>query len=248
MDRGYESYNLMAHFEEKGGKYIIRVKSGKKSFASRFHLPDVPIEEEVTIKLSKNQTNKMKYLYKLNPENYRFVPNNSRFDFLPDSVDYGGNPQFYELDFRILKIPIGEGNYEVLVTNSDLPFEDIKKLYTRRWGIETSFRDLKYSIGLVNFHAKKKEGGLQEIYARFTEFNFCRWITMKISDTMSSLENYQICFSDAVYACKQFLKNKLTSSQLKTYIERHLSIIRPGRTFKRRLRNQSVVSFTYRVS
>ncbi|MHB9782610.1 IS4 family transposase, partial [Streptococcus sp. 10F2] len=62
------------------------------------------------------------------------------------------------------------------------------------------------------------------------------------------LENYQICFSDAVYACKQFLKNKLTSSQLKTYIEKHLSIIRPGRTFKRRLRTQSVVSFTYRVS
>ncbi len=37
-----------------------------------------------------------------------------------------------------------------------------KNLYASRWGIETSFRDLKYSIGLVNFHAKKKEGILQE--------------------------------------------------------------------------------------
>lgn len=248
MDRGYESYNLMAHFEEKGWQYIIRVKSGKESFASRFHLPDTSIEKMVNLKLSRNQTNKLKNLYKHDSEHYRFVPNNSRFDFLPDSINYGSNPKLYELDFRILKIPIGEGKYEVLVTNSDLPFEDIKKLYARRWGIETSFRDLKYSIGLVNFHAKKKEGVLQEIYARFTEFNFCRWITMKINDTMSSLENYQICFSDAVYACKQFLKNRLTSSKLKTYIERHLSIIRPGRTFKRRLRTQSVVSFTYRVS
>lgn len=248
MDRGYESYNLMAHFEQKGWKYIIRVQNGLESFASRFDLPDTLIEKEVAIKLSRNQTKQMKNLYKQSPKKYRFVPHNSRFDFLSDSISYGSDPQFYELHFRILKFPISEGKYEVLVTNSDLSFEEIKKLYARRWGIETSFRDLKYSVGLVNFHAKKKEGVLQEIYARFTEFNFCRWITLKVSDTMSSLENYQICFSDAVYACKQFLKNRLTSSKLETYIERHLSIIRPGRTFERRLKNQSVVSFIYRVS
>ncbi|WP_447558201.1 transposase [Streptococcus suis] len=38
----------------------------------------------------------------------------------------------------------------------------LKELYAYRWGIETSFRDLKYSIGLTHFHAKKKEGILQE--------------------------------------------------------------------------------------
>ncbi|MCO8241010.1 transposase, partial [Streptococcus suis] len=42
--------------------------------------------------------------------------------------------------------------------------EKLKDLYAYRWGIETSFRDLKYSIGLTHFHAKKKEGILQEIY------------------------------------------------------------------------------------
>lgn len=57
----------------------------------------------------------------------------------------------------------------------------IKNLYASRWGIETSFRDLKYSIGLVNFHAKKKEGILQEIFARFTNFNFCRWVTSQVA-------------------------------------------------------------------
>ncbi|MBF0806568.1 transposase [Streptococcus sp. 19428wA2_WM07] len=56
MDRGYESYNLMAHFEEKGWQYIIRVKSGKESLASSFHLPDTSIEKMVNIKLSRNQT------------------------------------------------------------------------------------------------------------------------------------------------------------------------------------------------
>ncbi|MBF0806567.1 MULTISPECIES: transposase [unclassified Streptococcus] len=89
----------------------------------------------------------MKNLYKHDSEHYRFVPHSDRFDFLPDASKYGSSPQFYELYFRVLKIQIGEGKYEVLVTNSDLPFEGIKKLYARRWGIETSFRDLKYRIG-----------------------------------------------------------------------------------------------------
>ena len=31
MDRGYESYNLMAHFQEKGWLYVIRIREGKQS-------------------------------------------------------------------------------------------------------------------------------------------------------------------------------------------------------------------------
>lgn len=46
-----------------------------------------------------------------------------------------------------------------------------------RWGIETLFRELKYSIGLSNFHAKKVTYILQEIYAKLTMYNFCEVIT-----------------------------------------------------------------------
>ena len=35
-----------------------------------------------------------------------------------------------------------------------------------RWGIETSFRELKYAIGLTSFHARKPDFIKQEIYAR----------------------------------------------------------------------------------
>ncbi|NOJ73972.1 transposase [Paenibacillus alvei] len=35
-----------------------------------------------------------------------------------------------------------------------------------RWGIETSFRALKYIVGLTNFHAKKRESITQKIFAR----------------------------------------------------------------------------------
>ena len=40
MDRGYESYNLMAHFQEKDGFYIIRIRDGKQSMCSSFNLPN----------------------------------------------------------------------------------------------------------------------------------------------------------------------------------------------------------------
>lgn len=40
-----------------------------------------------------------------------------------------------------------------------------------RWGIEISFRDLKYTLGLVNLHGKRDAYAEQEIYAAMTMFN-----------------------------------------------------------------------------
>ncbi len=31
----------------------------------------------------------------------------------------------------------------------------LKQIYALRWGIETSFRDLKYTIGMLDFHSKR---------------------------------------------------------------------------------------------
>lgn len=46
-----------------------------------------------------------------------------------------------------------------------------------RWGIETSFRELKYCIGIVNLHGKKDDFVKQEIYAALTMYNFCNRIS-----------------------------------------------------------------------
>ena len=37
---------------------------------------------------------------------------------------------------------------------SSFTLADIKELYHLRWGIETSFRDLKYTLGLVDLHGR----------------------------------------------------------------------------------------------
>ncbi|MFX4036824.1 transposase, partial [Streptococcus suis] len=89
------------------------------------------------------------------------------------------------------------------VTYTEYSPEKLKNLYAYRCGIETSFRDLKYSIGLTHFHAKKNEGILQEIYARFINFNVCKWLTSHVTIHTSKLKQAdQISFSDAVYACR----------------------------------------------
>lgn len=39
-DRGYESYNNVAHIQEKGGFFLIRIKDGKNGTKAGFDLPD----------------------------------------------------------------------------------------------------------------------------------------------------------------------------------------------------------------
>ena len=63
-DRGYESYNVFAHIQEKGWKFLIRVKDrSSNGIANGLELPahdefDVPIR----LALSRKQTNKSKDL------------------------------------------------------------------------------------------------------------------------------------------------------------------------------------------
>lgn len=65
---------------------------------------------------------------------------------------------FYKLPFRIVRFKITDTTYETVVTNLgsiQFPVTELKKLYAMRWGIETSFRKLKYTVGLLHFHSKR---------------------------------------------------------------------------------------------
>lgn len=39
-DRGYEAYNNLAHIQEKGWSFLIRIKNSKAGIASGLDLPD----------------------------------------------------------------------------------------------------------------------------------------------------------------------------------------------------------------
>lgn len=58
--------------------------------------------------------------------------------------------------------------------------DEIKRLYAKRWRIETSFRELKYTLGLTRFHSKKPEYIMQEIWSRIALYNFCEIIATNV--------------------------------------------------------------------
>ena len=81
MDRDYENYNLMAHFQEKGCLYLIRIRDEKQSMYSSFNLPNTEcFDQTFSLTLSRKQTNQLKKLYRDFPNDYYFIPHNSIVD------------------------------------------------------------------------------------------------------------------------------------------------------------------------
>lgn len=247
-DRGYENYNIFAHAEEKGMYYLIRVKDINSSgILSGLSLPDAPEFDILKIvTLTKKQTNEVK----LNKEKYKFVPSTSTFDYLALHTN-----KFYDLRMRIVRFSITEDTYECIITNlpsNKFNIEEIKKLYAKRWGIETSFRELKYAIGLTRFHAKKTEYIKQEIWSRMTLYNFCEIITgsVVVKKNEKRKHLYQLNYTRAIRICRYFLsiKKEKAPPDVEYLIGHELLPVRTGRSDPRKVNPQSAVSFLYRVA
>ena len=251
-DRGYESYNNLAHIQEKGWNFLIRIKDGTAGIASGLALPatdefDVPFH----LKLTNKQSNEIKELLK-DKNHYRHITNAIRFDYLPRTSRKYDPAVFFELHFRIVRFPISDTACETIITNLDasaFPLHDIKRLYAMRWGIETSFRNLKHTLGLLHLHAKKVEFVLQEIFAKLTMYNFCELITQSVVIRQAQkTHTYKVNFSDAVHICRQFFLGDVPPPILEAMLMRYISPIRPGRKDTRKLTQKSSASFTFRVA
>ena len=244
-DRGYESYNTIAHLENYDLKYVIRIKT-TAGIAQKFNIPaDKETDFTADILLTRRQTNEVKS----NPEIYRYLAPFSTFDFLPK-----GSKDTYPMKFRIIRIRISEGLYETIVTNlwdNEFSADDIKKIYKMRWGIETSFRELKYHVGLIAFHSKKKDCVIQEIFARLIMYNFSMLITenILIDDDKHNDYRYKINYAVAIHICIAFFRcNNISPSHLEKLIARNKCPVRPDRNAVRKTRYHSAIGFNYRLS
>ena len=253
-DRGFEGFNLMAHIQEKGWKFLIRIQDvlNSRGVAAGLVLPDkdefdLPIDLSLTTKGS----NEVKRLCK-DRNKYRFIPSTTAFDYLPKKNRKHDPTIFYELHFRIVRFKITEDTYETVITNLDpftFPPEELKKLYNMRWGIETSFRELKYTVGLLHFHAKKVEYIYQEVFARLIMYNFTELVTSPVIIQKADCKYaYKANFSAAVHICRQFFLGNVSPPDVEALIRRHISPIRPGRSRPRKMTVKHAVSFIYRVA
>ena len=128
---------------------------------------------------------------------------------------------------------------------------ELKALYHIRWGIETSFRELKYAVGLANLHSKKVEYIVQEIFARVIMYNFSEMITFHVViSRLNTKHLYQVNFTVAIHICRHFLRllNNVHPPDVEALIQKNILPVRPGRQDKRNIRAQSAVSFLYRVA
>lgn len=242
-DRGFASYNVFAHVFEKGCFFAIRAKDiNVKRLLAANSLPG-QMDQWADVILTRSNAKKKR----LHPELgslYRFICKKVPFDFITDSC-----PE-YHMRLRVVRFQIAEGVYENIITNlpsDEFSLGQIKHIYHLRWGQETSFRDLKHTIGTANFHSKSPQYIEFGILCRMALYNFCTIITMEVPiEKKTAKWEYQVNLSMAIKIYFAFLSDQMGPGNVNDLISRYILPIRPDRTYARQLRFQVPASFAYR--
>lgn len=249
MDRGYESYNLMTHCIEKPNlDFVLRVKQNHSAMREIARLPMFELDCDIAFTVTTTQTNEDKargYIHLHVPKKSKPGSKTSRTRW--------DHPSPYSMRLRICRFQLDNGTFETIATSLPRSFtlQDIKELYRMRWGIETSFRGLKYSIGLVNLHGKSDAYATQEIWAALTAFNATSRIVREavVRQPPGSAYAYRVNFKQAVAIVKEAIRNPGGDrSDLERQIGRNLVAVQPGRQDQRNLRVKGWVGFLYRVA
>jgi hypothetical protein len=242
-DRGFASYNVFAHALEKGCFFAIRAKDVniRRLLASE-RLSD-RMDRWAEVILTRSNAGRKRPHPELEPL-YRRICKAVPFDFVTDS-----RPE-YHMRLRVLRFRTAEGVFENIITNlpsDEFSLEQIKHIYHLRWGQETSFRDLKHTIGTANFHARSPEYIEFEILSRMILYNFCTIITMEVPIKKERRKwACQVNLSMAIKICFAFLSDHMGPGNVNDLISRYILPIRPDRTYARQPRFQVPASFAYR--
>jgi IS4 transposase len=199
-DRGYFSLNVLAHIIRAEQFFLLRMNdlNAKSSFLRRFPLPSSKeFDQRVSFEVTRKQSN----IYKNHLDCFFVLRKDRPFDLIP--VD--DKTTLFPMSVRIIKIDLGGGNTEYLLTNLPEDRFDItllKKIYHMRWGIETSYRYLKYNVALNYFHSCLREFIIQEFYARLILYNYTMLL---ISCVKSSTDREEVHAKSFRFRCSGHL-------------------------------------------
>jgi hypothetical protein len=248
-DRGFHALNVFAHAIEHDSYFLVRATDIKMQ---RLLAADLPLEDCFDIQVNRILTRTISKKKRLHPElsdQYKFICKDVTFDY----IDAEKQTE-YPIALRILRFQISETGYENIITNlpsEEFPLDEIKRLYHLRWGIETSFRELKYVIGALNFHSKKREYIEMEVWARLLLYNFCSIITGNVVINRKGRKHpLQVNYAVAYKACHYFLRlhNGEAPPDIESLIEKNSLPIRLNRNYARQHRFRVPVSFMYRFA
>ena len=110
-DRGYCSFNVLAHLQDSGQYFLIRSKAdtSDNSFLKRFLLPDDPASD---ISLDLFITRSHRKIYKEHPEQFICIRHGRRFDRIPED----DRDSLFRISVRLVRIDLPDGP-EYLLTN-----------------------------------------------------------------------------------------------------------------------------------
>ena len=233
-DRGYEGRNVFANLLRSGYHFIVRAK--KTTGYGILHgltlplpLDGVPTDTDVTILMKKDANG----IYR--------SPGASTSKSEPTE----------SMTLRVVVANISNDTYEYLIT--DLPREklsstQIVKIYRKRWDIEVSFRNLKYSLGAIVFHSKKLKAQKMELYASLTMYNCVSAIVNQTNIPRQKNKNgcRKISFSESVPFCIDYFLFDIKLN-LENCVIHCLIPIRPGRSFVRNISRKPPKEFHYRI-
>lgn len=246
-DRGFSSHNLYETVNRTDNlDYLIRVRNDYSNETKKLPMTELDIQVALTIYTSQTKHNQLE----VKAERAKIIFGKSKFG-KPKKYVHWDYEDGCPLSMRIVRFKIKDDTYETIVTSLDeaeFPISEIKKLYQKRWGIETAFRNLKYALGLSRFHSKHEDFVRQEIYAHLLMYNFSMRIAMHVGLTSSKGKySYQINFTNAMYICKSYFRGKIIE-KIEAEICACILPIRPGRYDKRKIAPKSFVPFLYRVA
>lgn len=234
----------------------------KKAVREVVSLPDTPCDKWFDVRIT-TSGQYYKIWHDTEPNLYLIqCPKKSHTSKYSKNTDYSrwDFEQFRKMRFRVVKFKINDENsgkevWETLLTNlpeDEFGIFEMKQLYNRRWGIETSFRKLKYSVGAIQFHSKKDDFILMELFAHLIMYNvISRAISYaEIKSSEDNLHDYKIDFTMAVEIIHRYFKidSNAPPNNITADIEEYLVPIRLGRKNIRKLNPKSAIYFVYRVA
>lgn len=262
MDRGYDGFNMIETCNRLPNcHYIIRTKAGKFGGIREIaNLPDRECDVEMTFRVT---TSNRYYVTPKDTESLHLIQHAKKHykeTFSKNTKDRRWNfEQFCNVKCRVVKFRINNSDtskeeWEVLLTNLnrfEFPIPCIKEMYHKRWDIETSFRELKYALGGINFHSKKDDFIKMELFAHFIMFNAVSRSIACVSVPQSNHKYpYAIDFKMACLIVRKYyrLHNDKPPDEMFVEMLAYTVPVRAGRSDKRNLKPKSAVWFVYRVT
>jgi hypothetical protein len=143
MDKGYPSYNLIAHLEQNyDGYYLIKCPA-TSTFSQVVEFSNSAHSDQII---------------QLTPGNHLLAKAKNDPDQMTQT-----------LTIRCIKHHHPDGSFSVLLTNlldsKAYPQNELRALYNKRWGAEVQYRDEKQHVEIEAFNSRTENGILQEFYA-----------------------------------------------------------------------------------